>query len=325
MGDDLTEMFSEAAAEDAGETEDVVDTPVDGTDDEVEVQDDEVEDEIPVADEDTDEEVPLDDDDYDEDDDEDFDWEAFADQKVTIKDNGEDKRIALSELKNGYLRHEDYSRKTAEIADLKRMAVWGQDVQQALKDDPIGTVNQIAQALGLQVVDPRQPQPPEQQAPNYDDYEPEVAEILKRMDAQEQRHQQELAQLQAKTRDFELERVKGEVRQEMQTLKARYPELDELETLNVAATYNVPLTFAAQALMGTKLSAKQASDAQVGLTAKEAADRRQAALNAANAKKKKQATGSRTKSFDSVDSEISAGDFDNIGELFEIEMSRTSG
>src|SRR5690606_22835815 len=72
----------------------------------------------------------------------------------------EGKPVSVSELKNGYLRQSDYTKKTQELAAEKEevknaIALW-----EAMRDDPVGTIRQLQKGtpVGAQSSTPAKPQ-----------------------------------------------------------------------------------------------------------------------------------------------------------------------
>lgn len=322
---DLSDMFNEVADEAAEELAGV-DNPDEGADHEEDVVlDEEIED-----DEDTDtSEIEDDEEDLDIEDDEpvadadDFNWneilEKYGDRTVSLKVAGEDREVKLSDLPNMAMMREDYSRKTAEIADVKRAAQWALDVQESFANDPEGTLQAFADAYGVKAARELQ-QSLEDQPDPYEDLDPDVAAVLRRMDDAEQRHQQELMQMRQRVDEFQNQQIMEEVKQEVKVIREEFgDELDHVEMLRVAATHNVPLREAAEYLVGRQYFAKSKEQLAAEAQAKEATQGR---TQRDKARSKKRASGTATKRFDASD--VSVEDFNTIGELFEIEMNSIS-
>jgi hypothetical protein len=308
MSEDLDTFFAEAVEADSGE--EVIDNPDLGTDtfdDQTDADDEIVEDDTT----DTDEDVPPVESDG-------FDWnevlERHGDHLVQLTVNGQIVEKPLRDLPKMAMMQEDYSRKTAEVASLSKAAQWAQDVQAAFADDPLGTLEAFAKAYQ---VDFAAPQAAQSQTDPYEDFEPEIADALRQRDALLARQQQQLEALSNQYQGIEHNRLMAEVKAEVSQLQAEFgDELDHVEMLNYAATYNMPLREAAEVLMGRQYYAKSRkqqtidSDAERLATAK-SGEERQAA--------KKRASGTATKKFDA--SNVSAEDFNDIGELFEITLN----
>ena len=76
-------------------------------------------------------------------------WEQRGEDTVTVKVNGREVEVPLSEALKGYQRQADYTQKTTEVATLRKAAEWGQAMQHALRVDPLATLSQLAEALGV--------------------------------------------------------------------------------------------------------------------------------------------------------------------------------
>ncbi len=145
LGEAIPEEPSFALPADKGEAEggeDQVDSDVEGSDDQPE-------------------EEPT----FDFDDDESDKEKAKSSEKIVVPSldaeefevPGIDRKLSLRELASGYMRQEDYTRKTQELADLRRQAEQApKDMEegaanlwQSLKDDPVGTAAWLAVRAGL--------------------------------------------------------------------------------------------------------------------------------------------------------------------------------
>ena len=307
MSDDLEEMFASALEEEVDDVQ-VDDEVADNSEDEIVEDDvvDEPEDEIinddieDVADEpDNTDEVPEPDD----------------TELETIIVDGEEVRVTKQELRDGYLRRQDYSRKTAEAAQVRKQAEWAQAIQEAFESDPAGTIQALAQAYGIQPGATQQPE-----GNPYEDLDPDVAVVLKRLDEQEQRHQAELRQLKMQTEEFARKQIVEEVRAELNGLKAEYgEELDEKLLLETAAMYNLPLAVAANALMGEQAIKQRKVSAEAAAKAATATGNRKSKQTAEKRQAKKTATGALSgSSANGSAPEISPDDFETLEDLFAL-------
>jgi hypothetical protein len=78
-----------------------------------------------------------------------LDVNEFADHYVTVKVDGEEVRVPLSEAVAGYSRQADYTRKTQELAAQKQDLAWAEAIKQALENDPSGTIDLLATHYGV--------------------------------------------------------------------------------------------------------------------------------------------------------------------------------
>ena len=67
----------------------------------------------------------------------------------TVKIDGEEMQVSVDELRNGYQRQADYTRKTQELAAERERLSQGEAIVQALESDPRSAVSALADALGL--------------------------------------------------------------------------------------------------------------------------------------------------------------------------------
>lgn len=135
-------------------------------------------------------------------------YEGKDDELVRIGDQ----EVPFSELQKGYLRQSDYTRKTQEVANLKKQAEWAQGLQENLRRDPLGTLQAMAEELRLI--------PSGQQ-----DFDP--TEIDPR-DEVISEHEQRLNELQ-------LRRIEEEIRQEVRHLQTTYDDFSSEEVLPMVA------------------------------------------------------------------------------------------
>jgi hypothetical protein len=129
-----------------------------------------------------------------------LDIDEFADHYVTVKVDGEEVRVPLSEAVAGYSRQADYTRKTQELAAQKQDLAWANAIKQALENDPSGTIDLLATHYG---VSRKEAQRMVDDDPFFsDDYQTEDDPVAKRLQEIDQRvsafeRMQAQAQLQA--------------------------------------------------------------------------------------------------------------------------------
>lgn len=135
-------------------------------------------------------------------------WQDRLDETVEI--NGE--QVPLKELRNGYLRQADYTRKTQAAAAVQRQAEWAENLQTHLREDPLGTLQQMAREFRLIPQD-------------QDDFDP--SEI----DPNAARFHEVETRLDALT----LRETEQAIRQEVLDAKARYADFNSDEILPMIA------------------------------------------------------------------------------------------
>ena len=67
----------------------------------------------------------------------------------TVTIDGADQQVSLDELRNGYQRQADYTRKTQELASERERLAQGEAIVQALEADPQGAISALAGAFGV--------------------------------------------------------------------------------------------------------------------------------------------------------------------------------
>lgn len=67
----------------------------------------------------------------------------------TIKVDGAEQEVTLSELQNGYQRQSDYTRKTQELAAERQRLQQAETIASALESDPAGTLKALSTAFGI--------------------------------------------------------------------------------------------------------------------------------------------------------------------------------
>ena len=80
-----------------------------------------------------------------------IDIEQFRDKYVTVKVDGEEVTIPLSEAVAGYQRQADYTRKTQQLAEQRAEVQWAAAIKGALDHDPQGTIELLANQFGVKV------------------------------------------------------------------------------------------------------------------------------------------------------------------------------
>jgi len=72
-------------------------------------------------------------------------------ESYTVKVDGSEEQVSLDELRDGYQRQADYTRKTQELARERERLAQGEAIVQALESDPQGAVSALADAFGVGV------------------------------------------------------------------------------------------------------------------------------------------------------------------------------
>ena len=150
--------------------------------------------------------------------------EEYADHYVTVRVDGEDVRVPLTEALAGYSRQADYTRKTQELAQQRQELQWANAIREALDHNPAQTIDLLAKHYGISHAEAKQMSDDF----GFDDdwgkptVDPKVSELEKRVAAFEQKQAYE-----------ELERT-------VASLQQKYGEdFDANEVIAVALAHNI--------------------------------------------------------------------------------------
>ena len=88
-----------------------------------------------------------------------FNYDEYADKPVRLKIDGEEVVVSLSEALAGYQRQSDYTRKTQELSEQRKQVQWGTALQEALENDPVGTMQLLQQHYGMNTVQSQEEDP----------------------------------------------------------------------------------------------------------------------------------------------------------------------
>jgi hypothetical protein len=306
MDNDLMTMFDEASAEDVGIVED---SPISrnakvtlGDDEEVSVETSDVDDsEVDDTDDDI---VEQDDAGSDSDDapEDVFDFDSIKDNTVSVTVNGETFEVPLSELRNGYMRQADYTRKTQQVAADSQVLQWAREMQEAFRVDPAGSIRYLQEQFGLadKADDPWQDIDPE--------FKPVVDEL--------KRTQQELAELRRQTQQVQASRVDADVQAELDSMRSRYQDFDPMLVLPIAIENGLSMDKAYKLWKADRLEA----DLKVSEDARKKAEAAAASrAKARKAAKTVQSGGSKA----SAEADDSWKQFDSFEDIFAYEVEKT--
>ena len=106
--------------------------------------------------------------------------DEFGDKYVSIQVNGEEIQVPLKEALSGYQRQADYTRKTQELSEQRKQVQYGVALQEALQNDPNGTLELLSQHYGVAQ------QPSEEEELYMDPVEKQYRQLDQRLAAFEQ-------------------------------------------------------------------------------------------------------------------------------------------
>jgi hypothetical protein len=141
----------------------------------------------------------------------------------TVKIGGVEEQVTLSELRDGYQRQSDYTRKTQELASERERLQQAEAIVSALESDPTGTLTALGQAFGVDTPNPQS------RAPDYGEWQEESDPMQKRLHSLE-------AQVASQARTHRQQALDKEV----SGLKDRYGEFDETALFQHALSNRIP-------------------------------------------------------------------------------------
>lgn len=187
--------------------------------------------------------------------------DEFADHYVTVKIDGEEMRVPLSEAVAGYSRQADYTRKTQELAEQRQQLQWASAIQAALENNPAQTIDLLANHYGISKAEAKE------MADEWDDSwaDPVAARM---------------SELDNRIRAFEEQQAYAKLERDIQALQAKYGEdFNSQEVVSAAlaqGTSNLEAVYkqiafdrvAAKAEAATKLAASKAAQEKEVIDAK---------------------------------------------------------
>lgn len=191
----------------------------------------------------------------------------YGNHLVTIKVDGEEQQVPLSEAAQGYMRQAAFTRKTQEAANLKQEAEQGLLILDALSKDPREAIQYMAEHYGVQLGQPQAQ--PQQDALGYGEYEEGQAQptVDPRID-----------ELQAEIRALKQQNVQTSLSTEAASVREKYgipPEDVEAAKRHMVLHGFPDVESAFKALhFDSAWEAKKAADAQRAQDAKILAEKR---------------------------------------------------
>ncbi len=223
-------------------------------DDDSEVDDDETDDGLDTDDESdaTDETV--------------FDFDSVKDKPVKITVGGETFEVPLAELRNGYMRQSDYTRKTQQVAADMEVIQWARTMQEAFRSDPAGSIRYLQEQFGL-VDDGADP---------YEDLDPEIRPIVDELRATKS----QLAEMKAWQASQEQAAIQASVQAELAQVQAKYSDFDPQVVLPIAIENGLTMEKAYKLWKVDHMETAERARAEAEAKAEEAAAKRDKARQA---------------------------------------------
>lgn len=231
-----------------------------------------------------------------------FDFDSIKDKTVTVVVQGETFEVPLQELRNGYMRQADYTRKTQQIAADSKVLQWAQDLQEAFRNDPQGSIRFLQQQFG--VADKADDDP-------YEFLDPEFKPIVNEL----QQTKRELAELQRQQQQIAEQRAVAEAQSELEMMKSKYQDFDPMQVLPIAIDNGLSMEKAYKLWKVDQLE----SDRAIELAAKAKAEQAAAKREQARQVSKTVAKGSNK----AASADDSWKKFDSFEDIFEYEVNRS--
>lgn len=148
-----------------------------------------------------------------------LDLSQFDNHVVKITVDGKDEYVPVKELPNMAMRHADYTRKTQEIAEMRKRLQPAEALAVALERDPEGTLKALNEAYGLDVGNDN--------SAAWDDLDPQEQRLM--------RLEQELQAQRARD-------ARNAIDSEFKSLEQAYGEFDRSEVANFALKNNLTVS-----------------------------------------------------------------------------------
>ena len=136
-------------------------------------------------------------------------------EAYTVKVDGEEQEVSLEELRDGYQRQSDYTRKTQELASERKRLQQAEAIVSSLETDPDGTLTALADAFGVQMGSP-------QKQSSNDSYSDSMWD-----EPQSDPTEQRIAQLETQLAQQARLQRRQQVEKQVEGLREQYGEFDE--------------------------------------------------------------------------------------------------
>lgn len=150
-------------------------------------------------------------------------------ESYTIIVDGDEQQVSLSELRDGYQRQADYTRKTQELASERKRLQQAEAIVSSLESDPAGTLSALQDAFGVSGT-------PAPAAPQTDSYDSDwFGDESSGPDPTDQR----IAQLEARLEQQDRLRNREQVEKQVAALQKEYGDFDANQLYQHALTHKI--------------------------------------------------------------------------------------
>ncbi len=147
-------------------------------------------------------------------------------ETYAVKVDGEEQEVSLDELRDGYQRQSDYTRKTQELASERKRLQQAEAIVSSLEADPDGTLSALADAFGVQMGSPVNQSSNESYQSDWDDSQPDPTE-------------QRIAQLETQLAQQARLQRRQQTEKQVEGLKEQYGDFDAQELYQHALTHKI--------------------------------------------------------------------------------------
>jgi len=157
--------------------------------------------------------------------------EEPASDTYSVKVDGSEEQVSLDELRDGYQRQSDYTRKTQELASERKRLEQAEAIVSSLESDPEGTLIALGDAFGVERMN-RTPAPVQREESYEDSWEqPEE----RQSDATTER----ISQLEARLAVQDRLHRRQEVEKQVETLQTEYGTFDPSDLFQHALRHKI--------------------------------------------------------------------------------------
>tara|TARA_R110002033_G_scaffold81308_3_gene132133 strand:- start:252 stop:992 length:741 start_codon:yes stop_codon:yes gene_type:complete len=143
-----------------------------------------------------------------------------------VKVDGENQEVSLEELRDGYQRQSDYTRKTQELASERKRLQQAEAIVSSLEADPDGTLTALADAFGVQMQAPANQGGNESYSSDWEDTQPDPTE-------------QRIANLETQIAQQNRLQRRQQTEKQVEGLKEQYGDFDAQELYQHALTHKI--------------------------------------------------------------------------------------
>jgi|TARA_R110000751_G_scaffold22310_7_gene62977 hypothetical protein len=147
-------------------------------------------------------------------------------ETYAVKVDGENQEVSLEELRDGYQRQSDYTRKTQDLAAERKRLQQAEAIVSSLETDPDGTLTALADAFGVQMQTPVNQGSNESYNPDWEDTQPDPTE-------------QRIAHLETQIAQQNRVQRRQQTEKQVEGLKEQYGDFDSQELYQHALTHKI--------------------------------------------------------------------------------------